>query len=478
MGRRLRLHGGGREDVNWNPLNSLTGRLVLVTIIAIVLSYAAAYTLYTHERGAALRQAAEAAAIERIVFAAERLRQIPADRRIIRAESMRDPRTRFALAAEPAVTETTSSSAAARIARAISEQLDGADVRARTREVEALMRHRHRAHWDGHGRDRPPPPHHEDRPQGPITRVTELTVSARLDDAHWLNARLYLPLPRPPPVGALLGALLSVFAVGFGAAIVSRQIGKPLAQLAQAAEALGAGQANVSAPVRGPHDVRRAASAFNAMAERLGRQLSRQRQMLWALSHDLRTPITAIRLRAELIEDESARQRLLASVAEMEQLTEQALALARAGASDEPRREVDLAELARTLAGELRDIGMPISVEADAPAPATCRPSEIARALRNLAENAVKHANGGTVRAYRNAQGDAVLEVIDEGPGVAEDALTRITEPFHRADSARSAANGAGLGLAIAQAIAEAHGGRLVLKNRENGGFSASLVLP
>jgi signal transduction histidine kinase len=406
------------------------------------------------------------------------LRQIPADRRVIRAESMRDPRTRFTLAAEPAVTEPTSPGAAARIARAISEQLDGAEVRARTREAEIMVRHRHPAHRRGPGGGRLMPSPDEPGPPGPLMRVTELAVSARLDAAHWLNARLYLPLPRPPPVGALWGALLSVFAVGIGAALVSRQIGRPLAQLADAAQALGAGQTNVSAPVRGPHDVRRAASAFNAMAERLGRQLNRQRQMLWALSHDLRTPITAIRLRAELIEDEAARQRLLASVAEMEQLTEQALALARAGASEEPRREVDLAEIAHTLAGELRDMGMSIGAEADAPVLATCRPSEIARALRNLAENAVKHANGGVMRAYRNAQGEAVLDVIDEGPGVSESQLARLADPFYRADSARAQTNGAGLGLAIAQAIAEAHGGRLELKNREIRGFSAALILP
>ncbi len=152
-------------------------------------------------------------------------------------------------------------------------------------------------------------------------------------------------------------ALVSVFAVGLGAALISRQIGRPLAKLADAARALGAGVTHVPAPVSGPDDVRRASTAFNAMAERLGRQLNRQRQMLWALSHDLRTPITALKLRAELIEDDAARERLLAPIEEMEKLTEQALSLARAGASEEARSTVDLAEIVRTLCGELQDMG-------------------------------------------------------------------------------------------------------------------------
>jgi signal transduction histidine kinase len=313
---------------------------------------------------------------------------------------------------------------------------------------------------------------------GPLVRSTEVSVSVRLDDGAWLNARARLPGPRPAPVGVLAAALVSVLVVGVGAALVSRQIGRPLADLAAAARALGSGEANVAAPVSGPEDVRRASTAFNAMAERLGRQLNRQRQMLWALSHDLRTPITAIRLRAELIDDDAERRRLLASVEEMERLTEQALALARAGASEEARTSVDLAEIARTLCGELQDIGVDIRADAEAEVMAPCRPSEIARALRNLAENAAKHGGGGVMRVYRNETGEAVVEVLDEGPGVPEELLARLAEPFFRADAARTASDGAGLGLAIAQAIAEAHGGRLVLENRKPRGFSARLVLP
>jgi signal transduction histidine kinase len=453
---------------------------VLVTVLAVILAYAAAFAIYANERGAALRRAAETGVIERVAFTAERLRETPAGRRAAVAEAIRDFSIRYSVTADPEVTQTAAAGPGGRVARGVAERLDGGEVRAQARTVEGPSRRWGRRPPEGFDAtgDRERVRLRHGGPEGPLVRITELTVSVQIEPASWLNARARLPGPRPAPFSVLAGAIVSIFIVGVGAALVSRQIGRPLADLANAARALGSGQANVVAPVSGPDDVRRASTAFNAMAERLGRQLSRQRQMLWALSHDLRTPITAIRLRAELIEDEAARQRLLASVEEMEQLTEQALSLARAGVSDETRSSVDLAEIARTLCGELQDMGVDIVAEAPAPVIAECRPSEIARALRNLAENAAKHGGGGIMRVSRGDGGEAVVEVLDEGPGVPAEQLDKLAAPFFRADEARSQANGAGLGLAIAQAIAEAHGGQLVLANRTPRGFSAKLALP
>ncbi|MGD9979798.1 MAG: ATP-binding protein [Hyphomonadaceae bacterium] len=467
-----------------NPLNTLTGRMVLVTIVAVVVSYAVAFAIFANERGAALRRAAETAVAERVAFTAERLREAPAERRTLIAESIRDFSIRYSVDSAPDVSQTGIGGPASRIARGVTERMGDIDVRTQTRTFDAPSR-RWRVRRDREARRRDQGegdafdfPDRGPREEAPMVRVTVATVSVELGPGSWLNAHARLPGPRPAPFSAIAGALVSIIVVGIGAALISRQIGRPLADLASAARALGSGQTNVAAPVSGPDDVRRASTAFNAMAERLGRQLNRQRQMLWALSHDLRTPITAIRLRAELIEDEAERQRLLASVAEMETLTEQALALARAGASEEARSTVDLAEIVRTLCGELADMGVNIRAEANEPLMCECRPSEIARALRNLAENAGKYGGGGVMRTYRNEGGEAVVEVSDEGPGVAPELLARLTAPFFRADDARGDANGAGLGLAIAQAIADGHGGRLVLENRTPRGFSAKLVLP
>ena len=467
-----------------NPFNTLTGRMVLVTMAAVLLSYGIAFAIYANERGAALRRAAETGVIERVVFTAERLRGTPAAERRVLVDSIRDYAIRYEIAETPNVSGGIGGGTGARIARGVAEQLPDTPVWAQTRTIETASR-RFRIRDDRPPSDRP---EREDRDRGfdrgpppddaPRVRATEVRLSVELSAGSWLNVRAHLPGPRPAPLSVLAAAIVSVIVVGVGAALVSRQIGRPLADLAAAARALGSGQSNVTAPVSGPDDVRRASTAFNAMAERLGHQLNRQRQMLWALSHDLRTPITAIRLRAELIEDEGERQRLLASVQEMETLTEQALSLARAGASDEKRISVDLAEIARTLCGELQDIGINIAADAPNVVMAECRPSEIARAARNLAENAAKYGGGGVMLVYRDGA-DAIIEVKDQGPGVPPEQLAQLTAPFFRADSARTGgANGAGLGLAIAQAIAEAHGGRLVLENRAPHGLSARLLLP
>lgn len=471
----------------WNPLRTLAGRLVLVTIGAIALSYAAVFTIFANERGASLRRFAESAIAERVAYTARRLRDAPPAERPALADNLRDFGIRYRITREPTLPD---SVAPQRLARLVSDALGGAEVRARLRvaEVEPPRRWRRFSHMaegetaivvgapDGEARDvvrlRMP----DGAP--PRFRATVATLAIALGPASWLEARARLPAPRPVPASYFWAALASMIAVGLGATLVARQIGRPLADLAGAAQRLGAGETAVSAPVRGPDDVRRASTAFNDMAARLGRQLARQRQMLWALSHDLRTPITALRLRAELLEDEAAKQKILQPLAEMETLTEQALALARAGASEETREVVDIAEIARTLCGELQELGLPIRVEAEAPVRVACRPAEIARALRNLAENAARHAGGGTMRVTAGTRGGAIVQVTDAGPGISEAELRRVTEPFYRADAARSAGSGAGLGLAIVQAIADGHGGRLTLENRQPHGLAATLHLP
>ncbi len=449
---------------------TLTGRMVIVTLCAVLAAYAIAFALFASERGSALRRAAESSAIERVVGHIERLRASAAEDRGAAAAMVRERGMRLFVTAAPVVTQSSGASGT-RWAREIGESTDArvfaqSQTFERSRELPPELRARaprHRVHM------------HERFDRHAIILVR---ASIELGPDSWLNVVSRHPGPQPPPLGLFIGAIATAVFVGIGAALVGRQVGRPLSQLTDAARALGAGELNTTAPVAGPEDVRRAASAFNAMASRLGGQLGRQRQMLWALSHDLRTPITALRLRAELIDDEAVRQRMLAPIAEIERLTEQALALARAGASEEPRSSVDLADIARTLCGELQDIGLSIRADAHAPLNVACRPSEIARAARNLAENAAKHGGAGTMRVYRNDNGEAVLEVLDDGPGVPEAEIAKLTAPFYRADAARGEDEGAGLGLAIAQAIIEAHGGRLELANLQPRGFSAKLVIP
>jgi HAMP domain-containing protein len=247
----------------------------------VVLSYAAASLLFANERGAALRRAAETSVVEGVVYAAERLGEAPPEQRALLAEQIHEPRMRYSVSGAPNVERTGGEGAAARMARGIAERLPNADTRVTVRIVEEPSRR-----WRG-----APGPEQDrlgdERPSGaPLVSVTRATISVKLGEGSWLNASVRLPGPRPAPFSLLAGALVTVFVVGLGAALVSRQIGQPLAELANAARALGSGQTHVAAAVRGPDDVRRASAAFNAMAERLSRQLDRQRQMLWALSHD------------------------------------------------------------------------------------------------------------------------------------------------------------------------------------------------
>ncbi|MET0182118.1 MAG: HAMP domain-containing sensor histidine kinase [Caulobacterales bacterium] len=482
----------------WNPLRTLAGRLVLVTIAAIAISHAVVFTLFANERGASLRRLAENAVSERIAYHAQRLRDTPDADRAVMVRNIRDFGVEYRIVHAPTLTAN-EGAGAQRVARLVSDQLEGAKVFARARviAVEEPVRWRRRLERNGGATfepaHRPPPdviitergaPPDEgiriqmrdgDSPRN--FRSTELTLNIALGPDSWLEANSRLPAPRPLPSSYIWAALASMLAVAVASILIARQIGRPLTELAGAAKRLGAGDADVSVTPRGPDDIKRASEAFNAMAARLGRQMNRQRHMLWALSHDLRTPITAMRLRAELMEDEAAKQKLLQPLAEMETLTEQALTLARAGASDETREIVDLSEIARTLCGELSELGVNIRAEADAPVLIACRPDEIARALRNLAENASRYGGGGVMRVMRDGE-NAVAEVADNGAGISPEEITRVMEPFYRADAARSGAGGAGLGLSIVQAIADGHGGRLVLENRNPHGLSAKLIVP
>ncbi|MGE3142317.1 MAG: ATP-binding protein [Hyphomonadaceae bacterium] len=489
----------------WNPLRTLAGQLIVVTIAAILVSHAAAFVLFANERGRVLRRVAAQSVAERVVYVAQRLRAAPTQDRPAMAAAVRDFGIRYNVTAEPSV-RGAHGAAAAQIANLVSDGLGGADVRAATRIVVAptprAWRMLHRAPGFGEdgaapsapGADGPaiarddgpprdwqrPPRRFEEFARTRQTKFpeTEITLAIPLGPGSWLTARARLPAPRPLPLNIFFAGLASIAIVGVGAVLIARQIGRPLSALAAAADRLGTGETNVSLEARGPDDVRRASTAFNAMAARLGRQMARQRQMLWALSHDLRTPITALRLRAELVEDDALKQRLLSPLAEMETLTEHALILARAGASQEARENVDVAEIARTLCGELAELGVAIRAEAPSAVTITCRPNEIARAMRNLAENASKYGGGGILRVTRAANGGALIEALDEGPGLSPEELQRVTTPFYRADPARSGDGGAGLGLAIVQAIADGHGGRLELENRAPRGLAARLLLP
>jgi signal transduction histidine kinase len=296
-------------------------------------------------------------------------------------------------------------------------------------------------------------------------------------DAHSMMSSV-LVRPTPAwPIEIMIAALLAVVAASAGAAFMARRVVRPLSELTKAAAKVAVGSGAPHVAEQGPDDVRNAAAAFNAMAAKVTRTLESQRHLLSAVGHDLRTPITAMRINLEFVEDEELRDGLLRNLEELQALTEQVLAAAK-GAGGEKSRQVDLSALVESLCTDLDELGEPVSWVNHSPAPIACRPNEIKRAVRNLVENAVAYGHKAEVRITDTGDGYEVL-VEDEGPGIPEGDRQRVFEPFVRLESSRNeATGGTGLGLTLVKAIAEGHGGAVQLENRPGGGLRARMHLP
>jgi signal transduction histidine kinase len=279
------------------------------------------------------------------------------------------------------------------------------------------------------------------------------------------------------PVEIMVAAVIAVVLASAAAAFMARRVVRPLSELTTAAAAMAAGSGRPHVAEQGPEDVRNAAVAFNVMAEKVARTLESQRHLLSAVGHDLRTPLTAMRINLEFIEDRELREGLMHNLDELQTLTEQVLAAAR-GTGGETKRNVDLSALVESLCTDLDELGEPVHWSGHSPAPISCRPNEIRRAVRNLVENAVAYGQKAEVRIADDSENYEVV-VEDEGPGIPETDHQRVFEPFVRLESSRNeATGGTGLGLTLVKAIVEGHGGAVVLENRPEGGLRARMRLP
>ena len=299
-----------------------------------------------------------------------------------------------------------------------------------------------------------------------------------LNNGVYLNAAYYKALPPTlwqthlPLSLAVAAVLISMVGV-----LTIRRIARPLGDLTRAAEVLGRGEAVPPLPEHGPEDIRRLTIAFNAMQERLQLFVADRNRMLAAIGHDLRTPLTTLRLRAELVEDIELQERMLATIDEMKAMTEAALSLARQEPEAELTRTIDLSALVESVCDDLADLGQPVRFHPGARMTYRCRPEGLRRVIRNLAENAVRYGGGAEVRLTRDAATVSIL-VEDDGPGIPPDKTEEVFAPFFRLESSRSReTGGVGLGLSIARAIVRQHGGDIVLSAR-NPGLRADIQLP
>ncbi|WP_370034306.1 sensor histidine kinase [Qipengyuania mesophila] len=308
-----------------------------------------------------------------------------------------------------------------------------------------------------------------------------MVVALKQQDTDvWQVARL----PVPPPDRAVLRTLVLqtviLFAVLVGLLyLVLRRITHPLDALAvRTRRFAGSGSAEPPLPASGPDDVRKLIEAHNAMHARIVSMLDEKDVMLGAIGHDLKTPLAALRVRIESVEDDAARARMAASIEDITQTLDEILALARVGRNDTPAEMTELGALAASVVEEFEDMGRPVTLAMQGRVAAPVHLTWLKRGLRNLITNALRYAGTARVEVLR-ADGMAILRVDDDGPGIPEHRIHEMLEPFTRGEASRNrATGGSGLGLTLARAVAEQHGGMLVLANRPEGGLRAEFRIP
>lgn len=446
---------------------SLIGRIALVMAVALLVAQAINFALLRTERQRLTQSQLEGPVISRFVGTVTRL--VARDR----VDGIENRRGRVSFGRESSVAPEASDPELAARLRDIA-MANGLGVRATRAAIS----------------DEPPPPPATARDGTPRMlppqmleqrreRFRALLLSAQLADGRWANGQLLILRPNNGPLVriALTTALIYLVLLVAVLMVVARLV-RPLRDLTEAARRFrGRGETVPLAP-KGPVDVRRAIEAFNAMGARVGSLIDEKDRMLGAIGHDLRTPLASLRIRAESMEPAEERERMIATIEEMAALLEDTLELARSGRSNEIARPLDIGALTDALVEEFREMGADVAYEGQERAVACIRPNLIRRALRNLIDNALKYAGSAQLSVTRT--GDRVaIEVSDRGPGIPADRLASVQEPFGRLEASRSrSTGGSGLGIPLARAAAQLHGGDLELSNRDGGGLIARLLLP
>ncbi|MEH2590549.1 signal transduction histidine kinase [Bradyrhizobium sp. AZCC 1721] len=308
--------------------------------------------------------------------------------------------------------------------------------------------------------------------------ATGMGLAVQLANGAWLNTAFAKPAQDGFWTSKSTLALgLSALSLSIIAVFAARGIAQPLRRLAVAAEAFGRGQEIVPLPETGPDDIRRTAEAFNRMQARLHRFVDDRTRMLAAIGHDLRTPLTSLRLRAEFVPDGDVREKMLSTISEIQTMTEATLAFAREDATAESTRTVDLSALVESLCDDLAELGYDISFSEGQKISYSCRPDALRRACRNLVENAIRYGERARVSVERQAE-SVEITVSDDGPGIPDSAKEQVFTPFFRMENSRNReTGGVGLGLSIARTIVRHHGGDIVLTNKQKG-LQAVISLP
>lgn len=447
----------------------LRTQIAILVLSVLVAAQAISLWLFVDERSLAIQAAIASEAAGRAANVARLIEEAPPflHDEIVRAAN--SPLVRFELSRVPGVRHGEHDDGGAAMARirALLGDSYSRDIRVEVHEIERTVL---------------PLPNlspemaqlHAHMMQGNLSAI-EMEISIALSGGKWLNVGTRFE--RPPiqwswtslASFALTAGLLLISIVWF---VLTRLTG-PLDALTAAADQLGRGAAEERLQEVGPREVRDLTATFNTMQARLTRIVKDRTQMLAALAHDLRSPLTALRVQSELVEDDETRETIGTSVSEMADMVEATLAYAKGVGRDEETALTDLAQLVARSAGSEA-----VEIQPSEPVSLNLRPRAMARALRNLIDNARRY--GGSARVgWRRNGGDVELWVDDDGPGIPKDEIEEVFAPYYRLESSRSRETGGhGLGLSIARSIVLAHGGTLRLVNRAEGGLRAHLTLP
>ncbi|MFM9848851.1 MAG: ATP-binding protein [Hyphomicrobiaceae bacterium] len=453
---------------------SLFGQTLLILLAGLVVSHAVGSWIYTADREQAVRAVGGFATAQRIANLTRLVQETPHDSRQRIVSALSDQSFRLSLSAEPPLMTTTGGDAP--IAEAIRDYLEerlslGSDRQPRVSASSVNGRPFGPWHMMGHG-----PMMHG---FGGFGGFRDLQVAVPLTEGQWLTFSTALPAGGPAFSAQFLLSMAVMAIIILAVSVWTvRRVTAPLASLATAAERLGHDVNAASLPETGTIETRQAARAFNDMQTRLRTLIENRTRLLAAISHDLRTPLTLLRLRAETVENAQERDKMLSTIAEMDSMIGATLEFARDQSASETRRQTDLTALLQSVVDDMRDAGISVRMEAAVPIFYECQPAALKRAIRNLLDNAVKYGKVGSVELRTTARA-IEISIDDEGPGIPEPELSRVFEPFYRLEESRSReTGGVGLGLAIAQTIVQAQGGMLTLSNRPTGGLRASIALP
>jgi signal transduction histidine kinase len=454
---------------------SLFGQTLAILLAGLIVSQAVGYFIYAHDRGQAVRAIGGFAAAQRIANLARLVREAPEEWRARIVAALSDEGLRVALSPEPPADSATNEDDA--VAQGIRDYLVGQLSLGPSKQprVSASL-------LSG-----PPFPGWHQMARGPLMMhgfgnfggFRSLQVAIPLSGGQWLTFATALPETGPEFSGQFMVsiAIMAIIIVVVSAWAV-RRVTSPLASLAAAAQRLGADLSTPPMPESGTVEVRQASHAFNTMQTRLRGLIENRTRMMAAISHDLRTPLTLLRLRTENVDDTQEREKMLATIDEMDQMVAATLQAARDEATVEARRRTDLTALLASVVDDMADAGLPVGMEPASPVIYECQPGALKRSLTNLLDNAVKY--GKEARATIRSTPHAIeITIDDKGPGIPENELAHVFQPFYRVEGSRSRETGGiGLGLAIALSVVQAHDGQLTLSNRPEGGLRACVRLP